>query len=515
MRYIGIDVGGTNLKAGLVDESGLILASQSMKIPRIDDQDSLAWTLVSLTQELCRAAGVGLDQVTSVGVGVPGTVDVYSGSILYTCNLSLKNVPLRKLFRRYLSLPLYIENDANCAALAEYFAGAGRGSKRFVTITLGTGIGAGIIHNGKIYHGSNGMAGEVGHMTIFYQGEPAFSEQDLFYLTRKTVMELTKRGAAAGVPRLDDLCLPESGDSPRRFFGNPPLAHLERSLSRHPRRAFEGDLMGRIRILEAASPEEEVRQTCILMKKLIAEKGYSYRDFALICGDLETYGDLIVRSAQVYGIPVYVDQTRRVIHNPLTEAVRSLLQIGIRGFDYENVFRYLRSGISSLTREETDILENYCLEHGIRGRRKWSMPFDAGTEPMRRAFLEEIAPLEMILLENETGEEEPEEGQEEKKKHVLTVGERTRQIYDWMTGIRAAEKMDRMAEEFEAAGDVVRQKEYSQLYGSLIELLDQLYQYHEAGGIRIDEVGKETYAEVPSLEELGSDPITELLNVDK
>lgn len=172
MKYIGIDVGGTNLKAGLVDESGLILASQSMKIPRVDDQDSLAWTLVSLTQDLCQAAGVGLDQVTSVGVGVPGTVDVRSGTILYTCNLPLENVPLRKLFHRYLSLPLYIENDANCAALAEYFAGAGRDSKRFVTITLGTGIGAGIIHNGKIYHGANGMAGEVGHMTIVYRGEP-------------------------------------------------------------------------------------------------------------------------------------------------------------------------------------------------------------------------------------------------------------------------------------------------------------------------------------------------------
>ena len=172
MKYIGIDVGGTNLKAGLVDESGLILASQKMKIAQVDDRDSLAWTLVALTQDLCRAAGVGLEQVASVGVGVPGTVDVRSGSILYTCNLPLQNVPLRKLFHRYLSIPLYIENDANCAALAEYFAGAGQGSKRFVTITLGTGIGAGIIHNGKIYHGSNGMAGEVGHMTIFYQGEP-------------------------------------------------------------------------------------------------------------------------------------------------------------------------------------------------------------------------------------------------------------------------------------------------------------------------------------------------------
>ncbi len=172
MKYIGIDVGGTNLKAGLVDESGLILATHRMKVSQIDDQDSLVWTLVSLTQELCQAAGVPLDEVSSVGVGIPGAVEIFSGSVLYTCNLPLRNVPLRKLFHRYLSLPLYVENDANCAALAEYFVGAGQGSKRFVTITLGTGIGGGIIHNGKIFHGANGMAGEVGHMTIVYQGEP-------------------------------------------------------------------------------------------------------------------------------------------------------------------------------------------------------------------------------------------------------------------------------------------------------------------------------------------------------
>mgnify|MGYP000799318252 CR=1 FL=1 len=84
----------------------------------------------------------------------------------------MRNVPLRKLFHRYLPYPLYVENDANCAALAEYYAGAGKGSKRFVTITLGTGVGAGILHNGQIYHGANGMAGEVGHMSIVYHGEP-------------------------------------------------------------------------------------------------------------------------------------------------------------------------------------------------------------------------------------------------------------------------------------------------------------------------------------------------------
>lgn len=172
MKYVGVDIGGTNLKAGLADENGQLLAVQKMKVASITDQQSLAWTIVAMTQELAKSAGVPLDKIASVGVGVPGTVEIRSGSIGYTCNLPLRNVPLRKLFHHYLSIPLYIENDANCAALAEYYVGAGRDSKRFVTITLGTGVGAGIIHNGKIYHGANGMAGEVGHTVIERNGLP-------------------------------------------------------------------------------------------------------------------------------------------------------------------------------------------------------------------------------------------------------------------------------------------------------------------------------------------------------
>ncbi len=171
MTYIGVDIGGTNLKAGLVSEEGQILAQKKMKIAEIDNQEALTWTMVSMIQDLAAAAEIPLDRIASVGVGVPGAVEIRSGSILYTCNLPLRNVPLRRLFHRYLPLPLYIENDANCAAVAEYYAGAGRNSKRFVTVTLGTGIGGGIIHNGKIFHGSNGMAGEVGHMCIVADGE--------------------------------------------------------------------------------------------------------------------------------------------------------------------------------------------------------------------------------------------------------------------------------------------------------------------------------------------------------
>ncbi len=172
MNYIGIDIGGTNLKAGLVNDEGSILAMEKRKIAEVSDQKALVEALVALTQSLTEKGGLTPEQIRSVGVGVPGAVEIHSGAVLYTCNLPLRNVPLRKLFHRYLPYPLYVENDANCAALAEYYAGAGKGSKRFVTITLGTGIGAGIIHNGKIFHGGNGMAGEVGHMSIVYHGEP-------------------------------------------------------------------------------------------------------------------------------------------------------------------------------------------------------------------------------------------------------------------------------------------------------------------------------------------------------
>ena len=171
MRYIGIDIGATNLKAGLVSEEGEILATRKTKVAEITGSAALAHTIYSFCRDMCDEAGCTMEEVASVGVGCPGAVEIRSGTILYTCNLPLRNVPLRRLFHQLSPLPLYLENDANCAALAEYYLGAGRGSKRFVTVTLGTGIGGGIIHNGKIYHGSNGMAGEVGHMSIDKKGE--------------------------------------------------------------------------------------------------------------------------------------------------------------------------------------------------------------------------------------------------------------------------------------------------------------------------------------------------------
>lgn len=112
MNYIGIDIGGTNLKAGLVDEDGLLLAVKTMKIREVSDPDALTDTLVALTRELAQEGGVPMEEIASVGAGVPGVVDIRTGSIVYTCNLPLRNIPLRKLFKRRLGLHLYVENDS-------------------------------------------------------------------------------------------------------------------------------------------------------------------------------------------------------------------------------------------------------------------------------------------------------------------------------------------------------------------------------------------------------------------
>lgn len=107
MKYIGIDIGGTNLKAGLVDETGQLLATRKMKVAGIADPAALAWTIHALSVDLCKDFGCELTDIFSIGVGCPGAVEIRGGSILYTCNLPLRNVPLRRLFHQLSDLPLY------------------------------------------------------------------------------------------------------------------------------------------------------------------------------------------------------------------------------------------------------------------------------------------------------------------------------------------------------------------------------------------------------------------------
>lgn len=164
---IGIDVGGTNLKAGLAAEDGRILAAVRQPLD-FQGPERFARTLAELARRTAEEAGVSLGDIRSVGIGIPGAVS--GGEILYTTNIPMEHVNLESLFRRHLDLPVLLGNDADCAAVGEYFQGAGRGLRDFVVLTLGTGLGAGIILDGRLRGGES--SSEAGHMVLHAGGEP-------------------------------------------------------------------------------------------------------------------------------------------------------------------------------------------------------------------------------------------------------------------------------------------------------------------------------------------------------
>ena len=170
MYYIGIDVGGTNLVAGLVDEKGHILDKVSHPVDKQMSSEELCAELARLAKKICEMGGMSYDQIAAVGVGLPGLVDNKSGVVIQTPNMNFSNTPFRELFQKVWDVPVFLGNDANCAAIGEYWAGAAKGCDPAVVITIGTGIGGGLIVGGKLFTGYANSGMEVGHMIIHPNG---------------------------------------------------------------------------------------------------------------------------------------------------------------------------------------------------------------------------------------------------------------------------------------------------------------------------------------------------------
>ena len=172
MLRIGIDLGGTKIAAGLVDENRVLGPSiqEPTGLPR--PAGELAEAIYHLAYRLLKEQGLTFQDVESVGIGIPGTVNKETDCIEYANNFGFENVPFLKMLKELFPCPVYGENDAKAAAWGEYLAGAGRGSRSMTAVTLGTGVGGGIILNGKILEGHNGSAGELGHMVIHQNGRP-------------------------------------------------------------------------------------------------------------------------------------------------------------------------------------------------------------------------------------------------------------------------------------------------------------------------------------------------------
>jgi glucokinase len=171
MYYVGIDVGGTNLVAGLVEESGRILCKESCPVDKSLTAEALCVVLIRLARQVCETGGVKEEEVKAIGVGLPGLVDNKTGVVVQTANMPFSNTPLRTLFQRVWDIPVFLGNDANCAAIGEYWAGAAKGCDPAVIITLGTGIGGGLVIGGKLFTGFANSGMEVGHMITQPGGE--------------------------------------------------------------------------------------------------------------------------------------------------------------------------------------------------------------------------------------------------------------------------------------------------------------------------------------------------------
>ena len=319
--------------------------------------------------------------------------------------------------------------------------------------------------------------------------------QNLFYLSGKTYAALTKRARDRGIELAQNDYCTDTGRKNEIEFLEKRLFRVGRHLkygveSTADGAAMQGAVCGAdpseknciqgssdsaIRMYTASNPAEEVRQAGLEIFRLLqANADLQFRDISVVSGDLEGYAPYFEREFSKMGIPFYIDRTIRL--GPLTEGVRSILGLFIRGFSAEAVFHYIRCGISGIEPDEADRLEVYIRRTGIRGHKAWSRRFARKTDDMcesdetgleelnktREKFIEEI----QLFCKGEVGNLTANTKE--------TVSSFVGRLYDFLVGIGAAEKMNKYAEEFAAGGDLVREKEYSLIYRKIMELLEQV-----------------------------------------
>ena len=171
MYYIGVDLGGTNIAAGLVDENNNIV--KKMSVPTLPERgnDAVTADIAKLIYDLCKAGNIDISEIAYAGIATPGAINCDTGMIDRACNLYMEEYPIVEKLAALIPVKIYLENDANAAALGEAVAGAAKGAKYSVMVTLGTGVGGGIIMDGRVYSGFNYAGGELGHMVIEANGK--------------------------------------------------------------------------------------------------------------------------------------------------------------------------------------------------------------------------------------------------------------------------------------------------------------------------------------------------------
>lgn len=252
-----------------------------------------------------------------------------------------------------------------------------------------------------------------------------------------------------------------------RFADAPALDFLEQHLFRYHRAVYEREQQ-EIQIFSARDPEKEMEETARRILRLVREKDHRYGQIAVITGNLEEYGSVAAQVFEDAGIPYFIDEKHSILMNPFVEYLRAALEMVVQGFSYESVFRYLRCGMSDISRSEADKLENYVIALGIRGIRRWREKWVRIYRGMDPDQIQEINEIRERFV-GETGILA--DGFSGKKK---TVEEYCRYLYEFIVQSQIQQKLKVQELYFHEIGNKAMEKEYVQIFGIMMELLDKM-----------------------------------------
>ena len=292
-------------------------------------------------------------------------------------------------------------------------------------------------------------------------------EQELFAMSKKTVETLMKTAVELHIP-VEEPAVLEDGKK-LRYKNAPSLYFMEQNLFRPYYRRWkekEDELM----IACLKNPREELEFAARKITELVREKQYGYKDIAIVTGDVGLYENYADEIFSLYDIPYFIDRTKPIVFQPLIEFIRSALEVVSFDFSYESVFRFLRCGLLDITDKQIDLLENYVLEKGIRGRSKWKKAWtfvsDSG---QKETFLEMnevraqiyalLEPLETVFSGGHT------------------MKEQTSVLYELLEKLQIEQKLKQRENDFERLGNQVKAREYAQIYKIVMDLFDKIVDF--------------------------------------
>ena len=286
---------------------------------------------------------------------------------------------------------------------------------------------------------------------------------ELFYLSKKMIQSVTEAAKNAQVSVEEPILCDENGH--HRFEQCKDLLFLEQHLFRGGKAVYE-KCPEHIEFKEYRTAMEEITDTAVQIRRMIREKGYRYGEIAVVLGNME-YQEHVSRVFSRYDIPAFIDEKRNALTHPFVEFIRAFLKMIEENFSYETVFRYLRSGFSGITAQETDLLENYCLALGIRGFKKYSekwIRFSKGQtdeelreiNEIREKFYESMKTTVLIL-----------------KNKKETVDAKCTALYEFLEHLEIERQLLRKEEEFLEAGEGDLAKEYHQIFRAIMELVEK------------------------------------------